>query len=218
MARRRRTRRNPALSTVLAGVAGFAAVPLAAGAVNTIAHARNPEEPPSELVGRGMVANAIAGIAALAGGASSSSPAARAALFAGAAGAAIGVYGWFAAGGAAGALPTPGPAPSNVPDGVDPSLRSNPWRELSGDPIVHQAGARYRVLVDLPFYAEPLASDDAIRKYAADRGFNVTTISRVRPDPSWPADDDADLYVEAIATRSGSLERPGAILWAGGIV
>src|SRR5437870_1864628 len=180
------------MSTILAGIAGFVGVPIAAGIANAIAHKRNPEEPPSELVGRGIVANTIAGVAALAGGAAISSPAARVALFAGAAGAAIGAYGWFAAGGAAGALPSSG---GDIPNAIDPSLRGNPWREVSGDPIQYQPGIRYRATVDLPFFAGPLATDDAIRAYAAARGFEVVSIARERPDPSWPYDEGVDLFV-----------------------
>ncbi len=199
----RRARRNP-LSTVLSGVGGFVAVPLAAGVVNALAHVRNPEEPPTELAGRGLVANAAAAIGALALGASSSSPALRAALFAGAAGAAIGAVGWAAS------SPPPLPSPSPYPPQAGAT-----WRELAGSPLRYELGRRYRATVELPFYVpSALASDDAIRKYGADHGFNVTTIARARPDASWPVDDDADLFIEAVATSSGELERPDALTWA----
>lgn len=198
---RRRVRRNGAAGSALRAVGGLVAVPLAAGAVTAISEKVSPTSSASSLAARGALIGAGAAIASFVK--RSESPAFA---WGGVVGAAATALLWWNY--RAQQLDREALAASYEPRQVGAG-----WHELGPGPISMLEGMAYRAAVDLPFYVpSSVATDERIHGYAADRGFRVTRIYREQPDGSWPA--DADLYVEAVALRSGELERPSALSWA----
>jgi hypothetical protein len=217
MRRRRKKKRNPDTGSMLAGVGGFVAVPIAANALGIVTESR-----PLAVVAH----LGVAGLSAW-GASGASSPATRYALVGGAMSSVLNAMIW-------GLAPPPvapamlhttyqgQPAPAALPPpppGV-PSTQARQWLAFppSAPAVPLVPGARYRAAIDLPFGAGMLATDDRVRSKAEEMGFSDVVIVN-EPDWSDPfgKSGDADLFVEATYTGEPKwLERSERIVSAWG--